>query len=112
MNVARLLTSTALVTLVKATGAVDGFGDPTNATTTKSFKCWLSQQQRSELTANENTQQETWALYLEPAALDVTGFDRVTVDGITYEFEGPPWPARNPRTGQLTHLECTVRRTR
>lgn len=112
MNVAHLLTSTATVTVVADTGSPDAFGDPTPTTSTQTFACWLSQTQRSEATANADVQHETWVLYLEVAAAGVEGFDRVTVDGITYELDGPPWPARNPRTRLVTHVECTLRRSR
>lgn len=112
MNVDHLLTSSATITTVTDTGSADAFGDPTHVTTTTTFACWLSQSQRSESTANANTQQETWTLYLEAAAATVDGYDRVTVDGVTYELDGPPWPARNPRTRLISHVECTLRRSR
>lgn len=112
MNPSTLLTSTATVDLVEPTGPVDGFGDPTEVITSKSFKCWLSQTSRSEDTANANSQQELWDLFLEPAAVAVDGWDRVTVDGKAFELDGPPWPALNPRTQTVTHLECKVRRSR
>ena len=113
MNVEHLLTSTAVVTFTTADPDVlDDFGDPTTTTTSRSFRCWLSQIHRAEATSNQDVQQETWVLYLDATAADVDGFDRVTVDGKTYDVAGPPWPAINPRTRQLTHVECTVRRTR
>lgn len=113
MNVAHLLTSTAVVTTVTYTGSADAMGDPTAVTASLTFRCWLSQTQRAEVTDNTAVQQETWDLYLEPAAADaVEGFDRVTVAGVTYEFVGPPWTALNPRTQLVSHVECTVRRTR
>lgn len=112
MNATHLLTSTCTVDVVTYTGPDDGFGDPTIVTTTRTLACWLSQRQRSEVTGNADTQQETWDLYLEPAAADIDGLGRVTVDGIVYELDGPPWPALNPRTRQITHVEATVRRTR
>lgn len=116
MNVAHLLTSTAVVTTVTYTGPADGMGDPTEVTSTASFRCWLARPPvgggGSENTANANTQIESLVLYLEAAAADIDGFDRVAVDGITYEFLGPPWPALNPRTQVITHVESTVRRTR
>lgn len=112
MNVARLLTSTATVTGVADTGADDLFGDPTESTTTATFACWLHQEQRSEETANTDTQRERWTLYLDASAAGlVDGGDRVTVDDVVYEMDGPSWPALNPRTQVVTHVECTVRRT-
>lgn len=112
MNVEHLLTSTARITTVTDTGPPDQFGDPTQATVTRTFRCWLSQSQRAEQTVGTDLQLDTWWLYLEAAAAAVTGYDRATVDGIVFELDGPPWPALNPRTRQVTHVECTVKRSR
>jgi hypothetical protein len=107
VNVDRLLTSVATVDFVAPTGAADAFGDPTEVVTTVTFKAWLSQTQRSDDTVNANTQIGKFAIYLDSSAAAVQGFDRVTVDGVVYELDGPPWPALNPRTRQITHVECT-----
>lgn len=29
----------------------------------------------------------------------MTGRDRITIDGATYELQGPPWSATNPLMG-------------
>lgn len=111
MNVNHLLTSTATVDFVSSTGPVDEFGDPTEVVTTVSFRAWLSQTSRSDETANANSQIQRLAIYLDASAANVAGFDRVTVDGVLYELDGPPWPALNPRTRQITHVECTGSRS-
>lgn len=112
MNVVRMLTRDFTVIDVEDTGMRDEFGDATEQTTPAGpFKCWLSQTARTEETANADTQAQTWDLYLEAAADGhVDGSSRGTVDGVTYELVGPPWPARNARTGRLEYVEATVRK--
>lgn len=53
---------------------------------------------------------ENWTLFL-PAGTLIDGGDAVTVDGDTYEVQGAPWHARNPRTQAQSHVECRLRRT-
>jgi hypothetical protein len=49
-------------------------------------------------------------LFLPPdTPLDTN--DGVIVGGLLYEVMGPPWYARNPRTGQAHHVEANLRRT-
>lgn len=112
MDPTRLLTKSCTVTHRSPSPTLkDGMGDPLIVTTTETFACWLSQESRSENTVNADVQQQTWSLYLEPAAVTVQGDDVVTVDAVAYEVDGPPWPAHNPRTSIVTHIEATVRRT-
>ena len=51
-----------------------------------------------------------WRLFL-PSGTSVSGVDRIEIDDVSYEFEGPPWPVRNPRTGLVSHIEATVRQS-
>lgn len=82
------------------------YGEPTT------WKGWFEQDQRGEDTANTDQQVERWRLYLVPAAAgQVSGSARATVQGDTYELIGPPWAATHPRTGQVTHVEATMRLT-
>lgn len=110
MDPRRLLNLTCTVTSRTQTATPDAMGDPTYTETTDEWRCWLQQEQRSEDTVNTDVQQQRWTLFLESDAL-VTGSDLVTVGGVVYEFDGPPWPATHPRSGVVTHLEATVRRT-
>lgn len=110
MNPARLMTNTATIIHVTADPTdPDEYGNPGEDTTTTTASCELQQTRRDEETVDADVQQETWTLFLEPAAT-IDGGDRVTVDGVTYEVIGPPWPARHPRRGTVTHIEATVRR--
>lgn len=117
MNVARLLTLTAVVTnpvVVDEDTPHDEMGDPVAAPADPlTFKGWYEQVLRSEDTANTDQQTEKWRLYLEPAAAgQVDGSATVEIGGGGFEMDGPPWEATNPRTGQVTHVEATMRRVR
>lgn len=111
MNVARLLKVDAVVTSVSETGADDVFGDPTEETTTATYKAWSWQTSASDDTVGTNLQSAERKIALHrSAAGQVDGGDRITYEGIEYEVEGPPWIARNPRTNRIEYVEATVKR--
>lgn len=102
---------TRQVTLVGITaGAADEYGNPTDVATSTVVLGEVQQSERSDRTDDQHTQDDTWRLFLA-ADTPLTGWDRVTVDGATFEVEGPPWRAVNPRTGRSSHVEATLRRT-
>ena len=110
MNPARLMTNTATITHVSPDASnPDEYGNPGETTTTTSALCELQQAQRDEEQDDTAVQTETWNLYLVPTAT-IDGGDRVAVDGVTYEVIGPPWRARHPRSGDISHIEAPVRR--
>lgn len=104
-----LLTRTATVTRRAQTGTADVYGDPTWSTSTATLPCWLHQTYRDDDTALTQQQTQTWTAYF-PADADLEGVDAVTVDGEAFELVGPPWLARNPRTGVSSHVEATLKR--
>lgn len=115
MNPARLFPSAVTIHRVTQDGPPDEMGDPTEETVSTSYaragSVW--QVQRRDETGNTDVQYEEWkgALRRDFAEL-LDGTDRITVEGIDFTLEGPPWPARNPRTGRIEFLEVTLRRTR
>lgn len=115
MRPERLFPSAVTVHRVTQDGPPDEMGDPTeevvSTTYARAGSVW--QVQRSDETANTDVQYEEWrgALRRDLEGL-VDGTDRIEVEGVTFELEGPPWPARNPRTGRIELLEVTLRRTR
>jgi hypothetical protein len=74
--------------------------------TSSVVKGWVSQTSRSEVTGEREAQVASWVLYLHPDAT-ITGLDRVEWEGITFEVDGPPNPARTP--GVLHHYEVPLR---
>lgn len=100
------------VTIVSRTdgGDADEYGNaiPTeNATQTVGE---LQQIRRDEPDAAGETSDTRWLLVL-PAGTAINTGDAVIVDNEVFEVVGAPWPARNPRTQAVHHLEATLRRT-
>jgi hypothetical protein len=70
----------------------------------------LQQQHRAEPDAAGELSDSTWLLIL-PAGETIKTGDGVIAGGQVYELIGDPWHARNPRTQEPSHIECTLRRT-
>lgn len=105
MNPARLITLDGTLTTVTQDGAVDDYNVPTEQTTTSAVTCWYEQTQTSEDTVDAAQVAETHRLFFR-AGTTVSALDRLTVNGMTFEVQGPPWVAVNPRTGAATHVEA------
>lgn len=104
MSLDSLLTQTAVITRRILDGNFDRYGNLTTIETTSVVACHLQQSQRSESGA---VQQARWNLWV-PADTELAGADGVTVDGVAYELDGPPWLAVHPRTGEVSHIEATL----
>jgi hypothetical protein len=112
MNPLRLMPSTAAITYPTGSGADDGMGDPTMTTATVSYRCAIWQGTRNEDTDNRATAFEEWQIAVEPdGETALTAASTLVVDGSTFQVYGPPWPARNLRTGVIEHIEATLRKT-
>lgn len=98
-------------TLTRTTdGDPDAYNVPTEETTTSTVRCWLTQANASESTRDANLQAEDLVVYL-PAGTEVTGRDRLAIDGATYELQGPPWSATNPLMGgSASFVQVAARR--
>lgn len=70
----------------------------------------VQQIRRDDNQALDNDQDQTWNLFLPPGT-DIRSDDLVDVSGIDKRFvvRGDPWPARHPRSGEVTHIEATIR---
>lgn len=117
VDVSNLLTLTGTVELRAPGGTEDEFGDAVDETSSASFACWLHQGSggaaagREENTVGGDVQSETWTVYLEPSAAGVVdGSAAITVNGTTFEFDGPPHPWTDPLTGEIAYVEATVRK--
>jgi hypothetical protein len=108
MDPSRLMTQTATLHHVTETG-VDVYNDPTTTETTSTVGCLLQQRTRIEQTAGGQISTETLVLFL-PAGTTVDALAYVTVDGLDYQLDGPPWPAFNPRSQAVSHIEAQVKR--
>jgi hypothetical protein len=88
-------------------GDTDEYGNPMATLHDLETVCELQQQTRGE--NDEDISATTWRLIL-PAGTHVSTRDTITVDGEEFEVTGDPWPARNPRTRVVSHIEATVER--
>lgn len=120
MNPTRLLTLTATITHLSMPPdpETDEYGNPQPAETTITADCELQQTRRAEDTVDADRQVDERTLFLSPMGLDeddepvevpTSGYDSVDVAGDTFQLIGPPWRARNPRTGEVSHIEALVR---
>jgi len=109
VNPSRLLRLTGTLVHLGDEDDRDEYNNIIRAETEATVACWVEQTQRSEDTVDTDQQAETYRLFL-PAGTVVSGSDRLTVNGSTYELIGPPWPAVNPRTTVTSHIEATGRK--
>lgn len=107
MTFRSLLISSATITRETA-GDVDDYGNPVIEWTevAAGVPCRVFQQNGDELTEDRDTVQRRATVYLEAGA-DVSPLDRIDVDGVTWEVDGPPLPAVG--SVALHHFEVPVR---
>jgi hypothetical protein len=110
MSLATLLNRPVTIVRRSASGDTDPYGNEIEAETSTETVGELQQQQRTEPGAQGELSQTNWLLIL-PAGTEIGTADAIIVNGQEYEMVGDPWPARNPRTHEQSHVECTVRRT-
>jgi hypothetical protein len=90
-------------------GNVDRYGDDKPGEQFVPSVWEIQQKQRTETVEGQVSEAEWLAIFLPGTVLD-TG-DGVVDDELgTFELTGAPWPARNPRTQQESHVEATAKR--
>jgi hypothetical protein len=67
-------------------------------------------QQRSREEEESAISRTNWVLFL-PGDTPIDTNDVVKIDNEEFEVIGDPWHAFNPRTGQIEHVEVSLRRT-
>lgn len=108
MTFGRLLTNPATVHR-RVLDHRDEAGDEVYVDVDHDTRCHLAQTRRDEGSAGALQSEDHIAFF--PTGLPITGWDAVTIDGRRFEVAGPPWVARNARTGADHHIEATLRRT-
>lgn len=116
MTVRRMIRRPATVTrTTRSTTETDEYNVPAEVTETATILCHvepvMAVSERDESERGGDIQTETWMGYFLPDA-DIEGWDRITVDGSTFEFVGPPGLFVHPRTSKPHHYEARLRRTR
>lgn len=110
MSLSALLNRSLTIVSRSDSGTIDEYGGdiPTEVLTQTVGE--LQQVRRDEPIAEGEMSDTRWLLVLPGATAIDTG-DAVIVDDELFEVVGAPWPARNPRTGVVSHVEATLRRT-
>lgn len=97
------------VTILTAAEEIDRYGNTVKdwtAATSVVTKGWVSQRTQTEERERREAQVSDWILFLEPDET-ITGENRVSWAGITFEVDGPANPAWSPRGAH--HLEVPLR---
>jgi hypothetical protein len=68
---------------------------------------YLEQQSSAEFTNNRDTVVGQWVAYL-PAGTAISHLDRVAFQSQTFEVNGEPEHAYNPRTRVVSHIACRL----
>lgn len=89
-------------------GNLDAYGSDISSVEEITVMGELQQHSRDE--AEGTISQTNWMLFL-PAKTPIDTNDVVFIEGQTYEVIGDPWQAKNPRTGEIAHVEVSLRRT-
>lgn len=108
MSTERLINRSCTVIRREASDEVTPYGDKVRDEVSVSTRCELQQRGRGE--GEDDISDTRWLAIFLPSEKIHAGYALI-VDGETYEVEGEPWRARNPRTQVVSHIEATVRRT-
>jgi hypothetical protein len=69
---------------------------------------YLEQKDSTEFLQDRDTIVSTWTAYL-PADTLIGPFDRIGFSSQTFEVDGAPWPAYNPRVRTVSHIVCKLK---
>jgi hypothetical protein len=96
--------------LIRASTGEDDYGNATVTETTLPAVCAFQRQAATGENESQNNLADSICDLFLPAGSDVSSGDGVIVDGLEYEVDGDPWPVRNERTGEFSHVEVRCRR--
>jgi hypothetical protein len=110
VTISKLVNRPCTITRRSPSTDTDDYGNAIPDTTTISTVCEIQQQpRRADAETTDDLSDTLWlGIFLPGTDLDAS--DAVTVDSENYEVSGAPWPARNPRTQTVSHLEANLRR--
>ena len=111
MAITALLTRPMTLVRRASTGTTDPYGNQSPSETSVQVVGELQQQRRTEPGEQGEFSDTQWLIVLPADIIDVTTGDLIICDSETYELVGDPWRVTCPRTGTVSHMECTARRT-
>jgi hypothetical protein len=109
MSLAELLSTPVTISRKIASGKTDEYGDEIPEVETVQAVGELQQQKREERGDQGEVSTTDWVLFL-PAGTDIRTGDAVTIGVDQYQMVGDPWAVKNPRAGDISHIEASVRR--
>lgn len=68
---------------------------------------YLNQKSTVEYLTDRDTVITKWQAFLVPESV-VTQFSKLTFGGQVFQVDGAPYPLYNPRTKQISHIECSL----
>jgi hypothetical protein len=105
----KLLNQTAWVIWRSEGEDEDDYGNREPVEVQAEVRCEVQQRRRDESAEGSVAEGDWLGVFFGDLELDNT--DAVIVEGLgTFELVGDPWPAKNPRTGIVEHVEATLRR--
>lgn len=117
MALAQLLNRPCTIIHRTAGEGEDRYGNRKSAVEEIATVCEIQESKRSlsgrssEAGGSGEVSDAEW-LGIFPAGTPLGTADSIRVDGIgELEVVGEPWPARNPRTQAISHIEAPLRRT-
>lgn len=111
MTLSALIDRPCTIVRRSETGTLDELGNeiPTEALVVSEWE--LQQRRRDEPEGEGELSATEWIAFFQSSAELSTGDAVIDHDtGRQFELVGEPWPVRNPRTGEASHVEVSVRR--
>lgn len=109
MSLAKLLNTPCTIVRSSASETEDDYGNLIPSEEEIDAVCEVQQKARDEQAEGEPADADWLGVF--PVGTDLDSNDSVIVDELgRFELIGPPWPARNPRTKAVSHVEATLRR--
>jgi head-tail adaptor len=92
-----------------STATTDEYGNQVDTDFTVSTIYGFLQQKDSVETLNDrDTVVSSWECWL-PAGTNINAFDRIVFNAQTFEVDGAPWSAYNPRVQSVSHIVCKLK---
>ncbi len=109
MSLSTLLSLPCTIIYRTENGTTDELGNEIPGETEVETSCEVQQRRRGENPDQGELSITEWDGFF-PVGSDLRTADAVRVPGLgVFELVGDPWPVRNPRNGQQSHVEATLR---